>query len=800
MAAKIVPGEGPPDARIVIVGEAPGAHEEKLGRPFVGPAGKLLSRLLARVGISRYSCYVTNVVKERPARNDISAFIRFRSKRVEVTPPYREYEEELLEEIKAIKPNVVVPMGRVPLYALTRKHEIMKWRGSILESETLPGTKVLPTIHPASALRQWIQTAIITTDLQKVKREAEYPDIRLPNRELLIRPTFDEAMSFLDSLMHYNEVAYDIEVVRGEVSCISFAPSPWLAMSIPFHDERGNYFSPAEEAAIWRAIARLLESEDVMKLGQNLIFDSSFLFRKYGIITRPIDDTMIAHGILLPELPKGLDFLTSVYTNEPYYKDEGKQWKRPYIDYEQWWLYNAKDSAVVMEVMPQLRQELQRQGNTETYHVHVSLIEPLTFMTEHGFRVDVDGIRKASEEAGKQAEELERQLHEVAGEPLNPNSPKQLKEYFYIKKGERPYVNKSTGNITVDETALKRLARKGYREADIILRLREIKKLKGTYLDVPLDSDGRLRSAYNPVGTKSGRLSSHRTIWGTGTNMQNQPPEMKRYLLADEGYVLYEVDLSQAENRCVAYFSPEPSMIKAFETGMDIHRLTASLIFNKPYDEVSNEPGSCPLAGGRYSERFWGKKANHALNYGLGYRTFALYYELPENEAKFIVERYHAAYPAIRQGYHEWVREQLAHNRTLTNPFGRRRVFLGRWGGELFKEAYSFLPQSTVADIINRRGLLPMYDDPLFRQVVLLNQVHDSIVFEIPVEDWDYHASVLRALKESLEQPIEWRGMSFVIPAEIKLGLNAKDTIEVDDLTKQGIKRAYEEAKRRVGR
>ena len=111
-----------------------------------------------------------------------------------------------------------------------------------------------------------------------------------------------------------------------------------------------------------------------------------------------------------------------------------------------------------------------------------------------------------------------------------------------------------------------------------------------------------MRCAFNPVGTKSGRLSSSKTIFGTGTNLQNQPAEMKGYMMADDGFVLYNMDLSQAENRVVAYIAPEPSMIQAFENGTDIHSQTAGLIFRKPVDEISDEPGSCDIAGGRYSE------------------------------------------------------------------------------------------------------------------------------------------------------------------------------------------------------
>ena len=141
-------------------------------------------------------------------------------------------------------------------------------------------------------------------------------------------------------------------------------------------------------------------------------------------------------------------------------------------------------------------------------------------------------------------------------------------------------------------------------------------------------------------------------------NLQNWPHSMLRYLIADEGHIYYSFDLSQFENRIVAYVGNIKQMIEAFETGIDVHSLTAALIFGKPINEVSRKDGSCPLGDGQHSERFWGKKANHGLNYDLGYKSFALYYELPEREAKAIVERYHQAYPGVRQTFHAEVRKQ----------------------------------------------------------------------------------------------------------------------------------------------
>ena len=174
-------------------------------------------------------------------------------------------------------------------------------------------------------------------------------------------------------------------------------------------------------------------------------------------------------------------------------------------------------------------------------------------------------------------------------------------------------------------------------------------------------------------------------------------------------------------------------MIEAFEQGKDVHSLTAGLIFNKDPNEISDVDGSSTLGSGEYSERFWGKKANHGLNYDLSYKVFALYYELPETQAKFIVERYHKAYPGVREGFHAYVKKCIRQSRMLINPLGRRTLFLDAMNDQTFKDAYACIPQGTVGDIINERGIEYIYyNQNLFSDIELLQQVHDSVGFQIP--------------------------------------------------------------------
>lgn len=781
--------DGPKNAKIAFIGEAPGSEEEKLGRGFVGPSGQLLFKLAAGVGIIRNDCYVTNVVKERPKGNDISTFIQFKSGRAYPTAWYEAYEKDLHEELMQVSANVFVAVGGVALYALTRKFAISKRRGSILEGMISANgktkvIKVIPIVHPAAALRQYTLMHTIGLDLKRVYEESAFPELRLPIRNIRIKPTYLDSLAFLKSCQESKLVAFDIEVMREEVSCISFAYSPYDIISIPFTSNGQDYFTPEQEIEIWKQIASIIESTQIVKVGQNIVFDTTFLFRKYGINPQGVlEDTMIGQAIMYPDYPKGLDFITSMHTKEPYYKDEGKKHFKIGGSEEDFWLYNAKDSAVCFEALDRIKSDLDKINNISAYEVQCKLVKPLIYMQERGIRTNAEGLKVESEKIGKRIEELTQKLREVTGYDINPGSPAQVQHYFYKIKGEKPYLNRQTGRPTTDKNAIKRLSKKGYEEARILQEITSLTYLKSHYLDVTLDTDKRLRCSFNPVGTESGRLSSSETIFGTGTNMQNLPMEFRKYLIADDDTMIYNIDLSQAENRVVAYISPEPNMMSAFENKIDLHKQTAGLIFGKSWEEISDEAGSSEIGGGTFSERFWGKKANHGLNYDLGYKTFAFLYEIPEADAKFIVERYHKAYPGVRN-YHAWVRHQLSKNRTLENLFGRKRLFLDRWGDELFKSAYSFIPQSTVAEIINRRGIIYIYyNQEMFRPVDLLLQVHDNIIFQMNYKkySWEAQAQCLILIKESLESELTWRGQNFSIPISLEVGmnLNKKSMVEV---------------------
>ena len=800
---------GPTDAKLAIVGEQPGKHEIFKGIPFIGPAGQELWKILYPVGIARQEVYITNVIKDLD--NHLKTYIDLSPRSGPVVSEQGwEYIKELGNELKSIAPNAVLALGNIALFALCSRTGITKWAGSVIESTLVPGLKVIPTFHPATVIApkfQYLNRHLIRFDARRALHESQTPHFTNRPLTILTKPTFSEAIAYLkrcyDEGLKGRIIEWDIEVVNEELNCFSIAYKPDEAMCIPFV-ENGDYFTISQEYEILLALSSILSDPRIAYGGANNIFDCQFMFHKYGI--RPRGEhhcTQIAQKITWPDFNAGLDFVTRMHTDIPYYKADGKKWMRVGGSWAEWWNYSAMDSIATASARGPQIEELQLQENLPTYNRQRALVYPLLYMMERGIRVDVEGMKREQEKEKLELEKLQERLNELAGYDLNPNSPKQLIDYFYDRKGIKPYKKRSsTGAFTptTDVDALKRLAkptstRPGFEEAQIILKMRGLQKRISTYLSLDkLNADGRYRSQYKPAGTETGRLASGETIFGTGGNQQNFPHDILQFFIADDGYLIFSIDLSQIENRIVAYVGNVVPMIRAFESGVDVHSLTTAMIFDKPIEQVSDEDGSCSLGDGSQSERYWGKKANHGLNYDLGYKNFALRYEITEREAKWIVEKYHQSYPGVRQNYHAMIQSQLKEDRTITNLFGRRRIFMGPVAPDYpnvskghchntFKEAYAHLPQSTTADKINEHGVnFIYYNQQWFEPVELLTQIHDSVVFQVPISiGWLRMAEIVKRVKDSLEQPLSWRGREFSVPADTSIGLNMfkKHMIEI---------------------
>ena len=799
MKRTLVPPYGDSSAKLGACGEQPDFEEVRARppRPFIGPAGRGLDECLLMTKIPRRELYLTNVIKDLDAPLKHYIDIDTRGKWT-ISPDGLEYINDLGRELKALNLNCIIAFGNIALLALTNRVGITKWRGSVIESTLVPGLKVVPTFHPATFIPpkfNFLNKPLICEDLMRAKYESEFKELRRIGRSITIRPDFNQAINTLRHCYRVGRfgsiIAIDIEVINGEVDCIGLGWSPTESICIPFRCSRGDYFTVEEELALLRGVAHIIQDESIAKAGANFIFDTQFLFHKYGINPRgKLHCTQIAQKIAYPDFPAGLAAVTTTYTDIPYYKEDGKQWmKMGAGSWDEWWNYNGMDALVPCESIPKQLELLKRQHNLETYERQSNLIKPLLYMGERGIRIDVEGMMNYREEQRTNLNQLASELYEEVGFEINYNSPKQLMDYFYTQLGYKPYKKKNTkGEFkeSIDVDALKRLARQGVKAARIMLDIRSLSKRISTYLEIgKVDKDGRYRSSYKPVGAETGRLSSGETIFGTGGNQQNWPHDLLRFFLFDEGYIGYSYDLSQIENRIVAYTGGVIAQIDAFEQGLDLHRMTASVIFGKPYDQISSADGSSTLGDGRQSERYWGKKGNHATNYDVSYKKFALVNEMTESDAKATLENIHCGYPQIRGGYHILIQNMLKENRTVTNLFGRTRLFLGpvfpsypnvpqTACNDTYRQAYAHFAQSTCADKINEQGLgYIYYNQHLFKFVELLAQVHDSIVFQIPLSlPLIEHARILLLIKQSLETPLIWHEREVKTPVDLSMGKN----------------------------
>lgn len=465
--------------------------------------------------------------------------------------------------------------------------------------------------------------------------------------------------------------------------------------------------------------------------------------------------------------------------------------------------YNALDSACTKEVHDKFFHELAPHGFYPTYEMTIRLLPLLMFMQTRGIKVDLEALEQTKQDVTKASQERQEELNKLCGRELNVNSPKDCQTYFYVELGIPPYYHE--GKVTVNDLALQRLTRgtakrPGLRQAKLVQEIRGLEKLYGTYLNIEFDADRRMRCSYNPRGTKFGRLSSSKTIFGTGTNQQNLPQEFKKFLVADEGCVFWEVDKRQAEWVIVAYLTGDPNMIRVIEDEKDTHIHTASLMFDCPPEilelesklvgsntdqdtvrelrmgnpDIANYVSKLPRT---MSGRQCGKKSNHGLNYDEGFVQFALLNEIEQSESKRIVEAYHQIYPGIRIWY-ESIKKQLHKDRSLTNCFARKVRFLDAFGPDMFKSAYAMLPSSTQVDALNQ-GMVKIYNDPELCEISkynidILAQVHDSLLLQVPISvvKSPEFKGIQQKVYDYLSPELNYNGRRFKIATDSKFGLN----------------------------
>lgn len=778
--------QGPKDAKIVIVGEAPGATEDASGVPFSGGSGELLDRILSRAGIARSDCFITNVCHTRPPKNEFEYFVK--------PQPHLDLVTGLIQlkaDLDVIRPNIVVALGSWPLQFLTGKKGIDKWRGSLLPSTLTQGLKVMGTYHPAYCLRVYDYKAVAEMDFVRVKAQSAYPELRLPHRNHILAPERDTLLR----LLHELTTLTPPEWLAVDIECWEISPGKWKLACVGFSDDKSrSIVIPCNEPWQMDAIKQLC-GHPCKKVFQNGQFDTTVLEDNGIPVVNFAWDTMLAHHALLPEcaggedemsaqqgkrkmaaIKKGLAFQASMYTDEPFYKDDGKLWKLT-DDVMMFYLYNGRDAAVTREIRDAQEPLLREFG---TLHVAEEALEQskiLQQITKRGIKIDMEWRAQLTVEYNRQVDNLQLALDQVAGGPANVKSSKQMMSLLYDKLKLPVKRHRESGNPTANKDAINELAGKyNHPMLQIILEIRQRRDFIERYLNAQIDADDRMRCAFDVTGTRSGRLSSRQSIYGSGTNLQNIPsrkPEgqaIRRMFIPDPGMVFVYRNYSQAEARVVAHLARCDRLIELFDDpSRDVHTENAARIFSIPLSAVTPD------------QRYLAKRVVHASNYGMGpdrlvqvvnEDAMATGVRIDRNTASRLIERYFLLYPEIREVFWKDVERELRYSRTLNTPFGRKRQFFGRWDEKLLREAYSYIPQSVVGDL-GRKALVACWEQLEPEANVLLN-VHDSILCQCK-DDPDVVEHTALMMVECMKIPIEIDDAILYIPTDCKVGGNWQD-------------------------
>ncbi len=588
--------------------------------------------------------------------------------------------------------------------------------------------------------------------------------------------------AFAARLVAVDTETSSLDAIQAELVGISLALGANDACYIPLgHGGTDLLSEKPEQIAPEDALSRLkplLESDAVLKVGQNIKYDLNVLARAGecvgGIATSPIDDTMIMSFALDAGRSEtgmgghGMDELSQRHLGHTplAFKDVCGTGKKAIsfaeVPLERATEYAAEDADVTWRLYKLLKPRLAEEGGTRIYErVDRPLIPVVASMERHGIKVDREQLARLSGEVSVQVGALEKEIHQLGGGEFTIGSPKQLGEVLFDKLGHKGGRKGKSGQYSTDQSILERLAGEGAQIANKVLEWRQLTKLKSTYTDAlqaAINPDtGRVHTSYSLVGAQTGRLSS------TDPNLQNIPirtqigRQIRDAFVSEPGNVLLAADYSQIELRLAAHMANVPELKAAFEKGEDIHARTAEELFG----EVNRDT------------RARAKTINFAILYGISRWGLAGRLGVEADEAQAMIDRYFERFPGIQQYIHstlESVRER-GYSETL---FGRKTWFprinsgngTERAGSE--RAAINAPIQGTSADIIKRAmvRMVPELEAEGLHDVRMLLQVHDELVFELPEGDVEAATPVIERVMAGAAQP----AVALDVPLGVEIG------------------------------
>ena len=806
-----VPGTGfYNQPKIMIVGESP-SHEDTISlKPFSGPSGKFLEQVLRDVNIDKSSCWLTNVSKHFVTPNSrdgrpIPFSVRASRDGINIT----EQIEDLRKEIDAIKPNVIVPLGDTALWAITGKKGISSFRGSILAGM---GRKTIATYAPDDILygKGYWRKQIVNFDLKRAKSQAEFPEIKLPARSLQICKSSHQFADFIRRYRNHVNPAIDIEAHKCIPICVGISFDPREGITIPLwnvHDIVSN-LPTSEIVTLWKMLAEFLSNHDV--IGQNFGYDRDKLKRLGFLVRSLFSDTMYKAFTINPELPKNLAFNTSIYTEEPFYKDEGM-----YEGATNDLLVGcARDACVTKEIDIAMQGDINDLGLDNFYRNFILPLHGLYAYTNESDSIEQCGIA-VDESIRKELlqkyiawdERIRYDLFRLTGEYINTGSPKQVSELLYEKW--RLPIRQGTGEEVLTQLLNNTVKKEEHKIGiGLILESRRVKKTISTYLLTPTDFDGRMRTSFF-ICLETGRSSTQQQEPPIRPLLEFKDPEdgknkkraigmafqtitkhgdigqdVRKMLVPDKNCVFIQADLSQAEARVVTLLADDMETLLLYDLH-DIHAVTASWFFGGTEDDYSKKK-----LGYESPYRFAGKTLRHAGHLGASKRRASielntqarknkLDFTISEATAEKSLKIFHAKFPKLKQVFHNGIIKALEKNRRLVAPVpygidaakGGTRIFYERWSDELNRQAFSYIPQRTVSEHTKAAGLrIRKYHS----WIKIVNEAHDALLCMVEEKRAEECASILR---DEMMKPINFENCTLargelVIPSDIEYGYN----------------------------
>ncbi|MCZ4059756.1 DNA polymerase I [Pantoea sp. LMR881] len=647
------------------------------------------------------------------------------------------------------------------LHTLFSRYEFKRWLADLQDGKWLQGKKSN-------------QQAQKVVSEEPIPQQAEASSVLSADGYVTIldQQTFE---SWLDKLKNSDVFAFDLETdsldtLSANIIGISFAVAPGEAAYLPVAHDYLDAPEQLDRKAVLEQLKPLLEDETAFKVGQNLKYDRGVL-KNYDIELAGIKfDTMLESYILNSVIGKhDMDSLAARWLNHKTVTFEeiagkGKnQLTFNQIALEQAAHYAAEDADVTLQLHLKMWPEIEKEAGPKNIfeHIEVPLLTVISRIERNGVLIDQNILAQHSKELTTRLAELEQKAHELAGEPFNLSSTKQLQVILFEKQGIKPTKKTPGGAPSTSEEVLAELAL-DYPLPKVILEHRGLSKLKSTYTDKlpqminPLS--GRVHTSYHQAVTATGRLSS------TDPNLQNIPVRndegrrIRQAFIAARGNRIVAADYSQIELRIMAHLSQDKGLLDAFAHGEDIHRATASEVFGVALDKVSGE------------QRRSAKAINFGLIYGMSAFGLSRQLNIGAGEAKKYMDLYFERYPGVLR-YMENTRQQAAEKGYVETLDGRRLWLpdikssnaMRRKAAE--RAAINAPMQGTAADIIKRAMIA--VDDWLEQQnndaVKMIMQVHDELVFEINADVIDSASQQIRTLMEG--------SMQLDVPLLVEIGV-----------------------------